>query len=285
VYGTGDGGTTWTRSRLASLNTAYTERSAPAYVDFADSQHGWVVVVCETACPFADLFRTSDGGATWVKLSVPEGNPVRFANPSDGWTYTDSVHGSIYGSDHGFLYGTQDGGQSWQQVRVPPLPGFETWQRGFELPTFVNSRDGVLPVQLLSQRAFTVGFYVSADGGRTWNARQPLAAQGPSAMELPEIDVVTTKLWIAAYSHQILRTEDGGQTWSAVSVSGGPTSEVHFVNEQVGWGRIERSQGDCGFIDGIFPNGPPPQNCKQFADLLSTSNGGRTWTKIDLLTN
>jgi photosystem II stability/assembly factor-like uncharacterized protein len=105
-------------------------------------------------------------------------------------------------------------------------------------------------------------------------------------MELPTTDVVSTNLWVAAYSHQMLRTTDGGQTWTAISVVGvAPSSEIHFVNGQVGWGRIERSEGNCGIVDGIFPNGPPPQDCKEFADLLGTSDGGRTWKKIDLGTN
>ncbi|HVS05774.1 MAG TPA: YCF48-related protein [Candidatus Dormibacteraeota bacterium] len=277
LYRTADGGMSWTTSRLAPLNTAYTERSAPAYVDFADSQHGWVVMVCATACPFAELYRTTDGGVTWVKLSIPEGNPIRFASPSDGWTYT--------GSDHGQLYVTHDAGASWQSEHLASPPGFETWQPGYELPTFTDRLDGVLPVQLLSQKAFTVSFYVTSDGGRTWRSKQTLPALSTSPMELPEIDVVSTNLWIAVYRNQILRTEDRGQTWSAVSTSGGPTSEVDFVNGQAGWGRMERSEGNCGIVDGVFPNGTPPQNCKQFADLLGTTDGGRTWTKIDLVTS
>jgi photosystem II stability/assembly factor-like uncharacterized protein len=278
LYGTADGGTAWTTSRLAPLNTAYTERSAPAYVDFADSQHGWVVMVCATACPFADLFQTTDGGATWVKLSVPEGNPVRFASSSDGWTYT--------GSDHSRLYATHDGGATWRLEVLTPPPGFETWQPGYELPAFTDQLHGVLPVHLLSQKAFTVGFYITNDGGRTWRGRQPLAVQSASPMELPTTDVVSTNFWVAAYSHQILRTQDGGQNWTAISVVGAaPSSEIHFVNGQVGWGRIERAEGNCGIVDGIFPNGPPQQNCMQLADLLGTTDGGRTWAKINLATN
>jgi photosystem II stability/assembly factor-like uncharacterized protein len=278
LYRTADGGASWRTSRLAPLNTVYTERAAPAYVDFADSQHGWVVMVCSAACPFADLFRTTDGGATWVKLSVPEGNPVRFAGSSDGWTYA--------GSDHSLLYVTHDGGATWHLESLGALRGFETWQRGYELPVFTDKLHGVLPVHLLSQKAFTIGFYVTADGGRTWQARQPLAVQNGSPLELPTTDVVSTNLWVAAYRHQILRTQDGGQTWTTVSVTGeGPTSEVDFANEQVGWGRVDRSEGTCGIVDGIFPNGPPAQNCKQVADLLGTTDGGRTWAKISLPTN
>jgi photosystem II stability/assembly factor-like uncharacterized protein len=235
-------------------------------------------MVCATACPYSDLYRTTDGGATWAKLSVPEGNPIRFASASDGWTYT--------GSGHSQLFVTHDGGANWHSELLGRPPGFETWQRGYQLPTFVNKLDGVLPVELLSQRAFTVGFYVTNDGGRTWRVKQPLAPQGPSLMELPQIDVVTSVLWMAAYSHQILRTDDGGQNWTTIALAGpGPSSEVHFVNGQVGWGRIERSEGECGIVSGIFPNGRPPQNCKEFADLLGTTDGGRTWAKITLATN
>jgi photosystem II stability/assembly factor-like uncharacterized protein len=247
-------------------------------VDFADSQHGWVVMVCAAACPFADLYRTTDGGATWVKLSVPEGNPIRFASASDGWTYA--------GSDHTQLFVTHDGGANWHSELLRPPPGFETWHRGYELPTFVNELDGVLPIELLSQRAFTVGFYVTNDGGRTWRATQPLTTQNASPFELPQVDLVTSALWTAAYRRQILKTEDGGRNWTTTSVVGSaPSSEVHFVNGQVGWGRIDRSEGECWILDGIFPNGPPPQDCKHVADLLGTTDGGRTWSKIDLGTN
>src|SRR5215217_1436097 len=76
-----DGGHAWQEGELAGPSVLYTD--APlgfAAIDFLDTQHGWVTITLGSNSNFSrgELFQTTDGGATWRKLTTPSGAPVRF---------------------------------------------------------------------------------------------------------------------------------------------------------------------------------------------------------------
>ena len=105
-----------------SLDRATLENYAGAKLSFADRQHGWVVISWQTTTvPFGQMWRTGDGGVTWVKLPRP---------PTYGRILFDSAsHGVLIGGATGdVVYSTADAGQSWSapgpapEKVVPALP-------------------------------------------------------------------------------------------------------------------------------------------------------------------
>lgn len=113
LYRTYDGGITW--SADPALNPA-------AYAlswSFPDAAHGWLLVRGARA---NRLYRTADGGSSWLDLGVPVPAPdqafrVSFASAASGWL--DSLAAGPY------LYHSTDLGRTWTKSALPaPAAGW-----------------------------------------------------------------------------------------------------------------------------------------------------------------
>jgi photosystem II stability/assembly factor-like uncharacterized protein len=160
VFKTVDGGKRWiVASRLAG--------SVDATIQFVDTTHGFVV----TANPNR-LYRTTDGGAHWTLAVMPGETLSRI-------TFTDARYGSAWVPpvfpNYWGLYTTEDGGDTWHQLRDVPQDSFDPVFRG--------------PEAWLSAHASPPGrlhVYTSVDRGLGWSivdvprppAFQPVSA-GP----------------------------------------------------------------------------------------------------------
>jgi len=86
---TTDGGARWLTSPVGSPNRLFADTEfTPAYVDFVDARHGWVVAMIATGSGVAAwriLLHTSDGGASCQRLPSPVGGPVEFVSPMTAW--------------------------------------------------------------------------------------------------------------------------------------------------------------------------------------------------------
>lgn len=86
---TANGGRTWQTQSLALLQPDDPDAlSHTAYLHFVNAQTGWLVVKRATSNAFSAgaLFKTTDGGISWTRLSIPIGEPVYFVNEQVGWT-------------------------------------------------------------------------------------------------------------------------------------------------------------------------------------------------------
>ena len=71
ISATADGGASWSTSDLGGPVVDFGDStSAPAYIDFVDGRHGWVMLLV-AASDAGYLFQTSDGGTTWQQLPRP----------------------------------------------------------------------------------------------------------------------------------------------------------------------------------------------------------------------
>ncbi len=122
---------------------------------------------CQPATDALSLYRTVDGGATWVKLpnsGVPT-QDVFFLDAQRGWADSD---GPAMGLNAEVLYQTIDGGITWSRIgALPPAsPMAYVYGVGNYRVTFSRQSDGSL-------RGWYVGatqLYTSTDGGRSWRA-------------------------------------------------------------------------------------------------------------------
>ena len=175
VLDTADGGETWRKRRVEPSVLGYGQIYSSAKVHFLDAGRGWLLGKVATSAAFSDaeLLRTSDGGATWERLPRP---PV-----AGHFVFVDAERGFMAGAPVSQrLYGTLDGGRSWQELKLPvsAAPGMAL----YDLPRFHSTRRGTVAVTLrgASPRLLT---FVTRDGGQSW---RPAASLGLPAGDYDE---------------------------------------------------------------------------------------------------
>ena len=113
VFKTVDGAKHWLKQLTGSQGVAV-DVDPHSAVKFFDKSNGFVVV-----SELNDLlYRTTDGGAHWhsVALPGPQGAVISFSDPSNGWLLVPASRTDRTVN----LYGTTDGGGTWQRLPDPP---------------------------------------------------------------------------------------------------------------------------------------------------------------------
>jgi photosystem II stability/assembly factor-like uncharacterized protein len=262
---TTDAGRNWARSRIKVPRTVpgstWTNLSGRGWIDFVDASRGWIVLqaASSSAVSWGVLLRTEDGGRTWIQPPgrLPIADHIRFINAKDGWM--------AGGAGGDLLYVTRDGGNAWQSLSLD-APGNHVGhpKPAYDLPTFVASKDGFLPVTYSSQdeSTATLVLFATADAGATWNTDRVLPGLPDvyGGMPLPSA-VVGSALLTARLSDKSRLTLDvigSGSKPSTVSAAVTPiasaVTQISFVGSLEGW---------------VLASGY----------LWSTKNGGATWTR------
>jgi photosystem II stability/assembly factor-like uncharacterized protein len=234
ILRTADGGAHWaTVSRTAS--SAPSPGSLPLSgiktgISFRDATTGWVTAA--VAGPAGDtwLYMTHDGGHTWQHQNlvlpvqytqvVPAIYPPQFFAPDDG--VLPVILNAPAAAPAIDFYTTRDGGATWSSTM--PLPynstaGSPTWG-------FADRDHGWV--------TWGTTLQVTTDGGRRWRALTP----NRSLQGITQLDFVSAQLGWALLtptavrcvgeclgqhsllgSSLLLRTGDGGHTWSRLPAS------------------------------------------------------------------
>jgi photosystem II stability/assembly factor-like uncharacterized protein len=288
LFRTTDGGRNWHRVHVPLMPYL-------TGLSFSDKNHGWAVGYEATGELYRGVvLRTFDGGKTWTVQTralpdslhaVSSAGPTRavavgdaglVARTIDGLTWARSstglisdisdvavadadnawaVGGDIYGK-RGFVLRTSDGGGSWRQL---PIEG----ARSSATPGLVSiccfGHDNVWAVGAQGV------VYRSRDGGESWLRRQVVPAKDCTLTDVCFVDA--SMGWATGYREPedqaiILRTTDGGQTWSSYAPPGAELlSKIDFTDRLHGW--TAGSGGEFGE-----------------SVLLRTMDGGATWTRL-----
>jgi photosystem II stability/assembly factor-like uncharacterized protein len=235
---TTDGGKSWSTAPLGGRSWfAAGSAGVPAYIDFVDARHGWVVAMIASGAgvlPQGVLFRTSNGGASWQQLPMPVGGPVEFTTASTGWL----VDG-IQGERAPRFYVTADGGQHWTAKTVPPPPGFTRGQAAYSIPAFTTPANVILAAYDNGNRS-TAGFYQTSDAGLTWHRTATVPAGNPAGDVSPSAAVIDPARWIAVAVNgaSITKVTQDGAHQVSVSPAGLPPGgggQPSFANSTTGW--------------------------------------------------
>ena len=338
VVGTRDGGTTWTRLNLNSVNIFYDifvghgavwivgdrgaafrslnegidwepagkglEQASLRAVHFIDARRGWA------AGWRGRIFRTDDGGETWVQQQTPDSiggaelKRIRFFDARRGFAV----------GDRRTILATEDGGETWRhmtdgsnerhfqiygQKRRPgdePLHSYMLYDLHMEPPNRLWVA-GDLGAALKSE-----------DGGRVWThmlgGRTGKRGAHPVFLAIEFVDAKTG--WVAGEGGAIYATNDGGNKWTAQSTTAGLLYGVCFASPKVGWAVGDRGEAlrtsdgglnwtaqdsstDECFSSAHFIDERHGWAAAEFGVIVHTKDGGETWTKqetpgsIDLL--
>jgi photosystem II stability/assembly factor-like uncharacterized protein len=216
VFRTADGGKTWSNVSTALFSDATPPGRLPyggqkTGMRFLDSSTGWITGTVPLA-NLAWLYITHDGGSTWQQqvLLMPPGVPrarltvlaPTFSSVNDGILpviFSDVTTDSAIATA---IYTTHDGGKTWRStVPVPaalPLLSFADMQHGW-------ATDGTV-------------LYSTDNGGDHWMKLFP----NKSFKNIAQLDFISDKVgWAisstASTSSTLLKTVDGGRTWTTIS--------------------------------------------------------------------
>ncbi|MBV8246090.1 MAG: hypothetical protein JOZ38_09240 [Candidatus Eremiobacteraeota bacterium] len=205
VYRTTDGGKTWVRALYVDAQTGASDVARSPkdpnvlYTGMWPFRRtGWSV---ESGGPQGGFYRSTDGGATWEKLSgnglpaPPIGRiAVAFAASDPQRIY------AIIQSKDGILWRSDDGGKNWKPISADTLMD--------ERP-FYFSHIFVDPSDENHVFSDSVHLAVSRDGGASWRVLHGMHGDHHA-------------MWIAADGKRIIQGDDGG---AALSFDGGETWE------------------------------------------------------------
>jgi photosystem II stability/assembly factor-like uncharacterized protein len=264
IFRTTNAGQTWQQAPIQ------TSRGIVTQVNFVTSQDGWLLSkhpVSESA-ETLELFRTADGGGTWVKiasalaasLDIPPPGQLPFSGSKSGLSFLNATTGWVTGripvNGYILLYRTYDGGNTWYPQSLPLSPTERSSQLSILPPLFFNATDGILPVSFDMGKGASLDVYVTHDGGTTWKRTTPLTAAASTA------DFIDVDHGWASDGTLLYVTGDGGKQWTTLSPGGSFQHIMHldFVSSDIGWA-----------IGATAANAPT---------LLKTEDGGHTWTAI-----
>ena len=225
-----------------------------------------------TAGSQSGLFRRVGDGA-WQRLTngLPEMTQVMAITPHP------HDPGIIYIGTHDGPYRTRDGGDSWERLGFP-----ETDRQVWSI--LVHPGD---PRRLYAGTS-PVGVFRSDDGGDTWRrlprAVQPERVKMPFACRVMRIaadPVRPETLWAAVEVGGVMRSDDGGETWSDCSADLVKLAELpHLKSRIVSDTEIE------GMLDihalGVSPALPGTVFLALRMGLFRSADGGRSWQDLEV---
>ncbi|MEW9697781.1 YCF48-related protein [Paenibacillus sp. SI8] len=277
LFTTADGGAHWTQ-----INDIQSARPAPADMQFV-GQVGWIPLDRGAGPVDGGLMMTKDGGTHFQTIGADKGwsiHAVDLISAREGWAVGISPNRSDY------LIHTKDAGTTWSQAYPPLSPskavafidnlhgygltsGLEndlfietkdsglTWHPQSSIPssyqncmlTFLDAQTGWL---LTSDSADShSNLRLTSDGGRTWEV---------IARDLLGLDRLGDEPYFQFFDRQngliaatgvkemvLLRTQDGGLTWSASSRIPLPKANggtVTFISPTQGWLIGQGKKGD-----------------------------------------
>jgi photosystem II stability/assembly factor-like uncharacterized protein len=200
-----DGGMTWTAGTF-NAGTGLSQIFA------IDANTCWAVFNTGAT---QGLYKTEDGGATWVKKGAVYGsssfaNVIHFFNDNDGFAQGDPVGGYYE------LYTTTDGGESWTRVPEANIPVPTTGEYG------ITGNYSAVGNSIWWGTNQGRVFY-SSDKGMTWGTT--LTPFGAANVVQPLFKDENVGIAFRSYldmgiEPELNVTTDGGVTWSSLFVNG-----------------------------------------------------------------
>jgi photosystem II stability/assembly factor-like uncharacterized protein len=223
LFKTTDGGKTWNKVLFINDDTGVTDVAidpqSPTTLYAAAYERRRTAWGFNGGGPGSAVYKTTDGGATWVKLTkdLPEGDTGRIAvavyrkNPNIVYALIQNAKGGVFRSeDKGATWtkmSSEDPRPSYfSQIRIDPNNDLRIWMGG-------------------------VNLYYSEDGGKTFNQRR--AREVHSDFHAIWIDPENSDFMLVGCDGGIYESRDAGADWDHLNVMTlGQAYEVGYDNQQ-----------------------------------------------------
>ncbi|MBN1447899.1 MAG: C10 family peptidase [Bacteroidetes bacterium] len=237
-----DGGWKWKPVSFSSQDVTLQD------ISVFDDSLAWVIGVDETDAT-SSLWRTTDGGASWItQLSVSgrEGRlrSISFSDTEHGVTCGDTVNGRFR------IWTTSDSGMTWHPVPPEYVPAADAGESG----VFNSmSRHGSTVFAGTSRQSGSARILRSNDNGASWAAMDTHPSLGRTIRSVAAAS--GENAWLLDSDGRASRTTDGGVTWSVPTGTGVAEPSV-------------LASGGGGILAAIGAAGA----------LRYTTNGGTSWS-------
>ncbi len=295
---THDSGATWTVTPIkVPVDPKELILPGQGHLQFTDEKHGWtnLPVQSGSAFDFGILLKTVDGGKTWTRAGGPgTSEEMHFINSRDGWQL---------GPHQTELWVTHDGSKTWKQVSLkPPADLKPADDATYLLPVFGDEKHGAVEVAYsglptAADDACHKVLFVTSDGGHHWTFKQVLSKQdgcgswwsytaAQSILISPSVSDGKLILKKVPLDEASATTTTTGDLDFFVYV--GP---ITFSSPQDGWASVtaccEAACSTCALKPSSRVSCAADDNQDrpmgmQCGALLSTDDGGKTWTDITL---
>ena len=244
-------------------------------ITFINEKEGWYVN------GYGSIYHTQNGGETWEKQLEKKGTFFRciaFVDSLRGFAGTVGTDYFPNVTDTIPLYGTSDGGKTWNSVSYagPYVKGLCAMDIVKE--QFINhgKTDYKVHIYAVGRVGSPANLMVSHDGGLTWTSN----SMNKDCKMLFDIKMFDKNNGFACAASDedleksnavILKTSDGGKSWKKVYQSERPfecTWKASFPTKEVGYVTIQSYN--------------PDSNAKQ-QRIAKTTDGGNTWNEINLI--
>lgn len=232
VYRTTDGGKTWTRVLFTDENSGCAEISMDPNNPSILFAGMWPLEIHtwgrESGGPGSGLFKSTDGGITWTRLSG-HGLPTRttgkitvaVAPSNSNRVYAlietgDGVPLNGKETDRGKLWRSEDGGENWRLV---------SYDRSLGGRTHYYFRMAVSPDNENETYYLNVGLFTSIDGGETLRTGGGFGSPGGDNHDM-WIDPTNANRMAIANDGGVSISINRGRTWSHVQL---PIAQMYHV--------------------------------------------------------
>ncbi len=244
-------------------------------IAFVDENTGWYVN------GFGNIFHTEDGGATWQNQLKKEGTffrTIAFIDKNVGFAGTVGTDYFPNVKDSIPLYGTKDGGKTWNPVKYkgPYVKGLCSIDVVKEQIINSGNIDYKYHLYAVGRVGSPANLMVSHDGGATWTSN----TMQKDCKMLFDIKMFNKNEGFACAASSdameksnavILKTSNGGKTWQKVYQSKRPfecTWKASFPSKKVCYVTIQSYNTD--------------EKVNQ-QHVAKTTDGGKTWKELDLI--
>jgi|CXWL01.1.fsa_nt_gi photosystem II stability/assembly factor-like uncharacterized protein len=226
------------------------------------------------------LYRTRDGGESWEKIWEQTGTFIRalgFIDAQNGFLGNVGIEAYPNVTDPRPLYRTRDGGASWTPIEAENI-GIVRGICGIDVLHRRRIVQGDLQSAPIIHAAGRVGgpatMLRSIDGGETWRVLD-LSAHAGMILDVKFFDAMNGLVCAATDSEipdanaLILRTSDGGQTWTRAYQSQRLYEncwKMNFPSRRVGYATVQN------YEDGAN------HRC-----VIKTTDGGASWRELPLV--